>query len=93
MPVSVRAIIKAADWTLSAETAEGAPSGIFQVQCIACAETSPAVDDDRLAVELWALKHTGANSDHRQFKLLTESFWRVDPAPSNPLHGVGTRTP
>ncbi|WP_164836288.1 DUF7848 domain-containing protein [Actinacidiphila soli] len=85
------AIIKAAEWTLSVEAADGAPSGIFQVQCIACAEMSPAVDDDRLAVELWAMKHTGANTAHRQFKLATESFWRVDPAPSNPLCEGGRR--
>jgi hypothetical protein len=83
---SPRAIMKAAEWTLTAETAEGAPSGIFSAACVACGGESPAVDDDRLPVEVWALKHTGLNPAHRQFQLRVLAFWRVDPAPGNPHH-------
>jgi hypothetical protein len=84
-PVSTRAVIKAAEWTLSEETAEGAPRGIFSVACIACGAESLCVDDDRLPVELWALKHTGLNPTHRQFQPRVLGFWRVDPAPGNPF--------
>ncbi|WP_456318736.1 DUF7848 domain-containing protein [Actinacidiphila soli] len=82
--MSVRAVIKAAEWTLSEETAEGAPRGIFGVLCIACGVESPCVDDDRLPVEVWAIKHTGLNPMHRQYQPKILGFWRVDPAPGNP---------
>ena len=77
-------IIRAAEWTLCVDTAEGAPQGIFSAACITCGAESPSVDDDRLPVELWALKHTGLNPSHRQFQSQMLGFWRVDPAPGNP---------
>lgn len=83
---SPRTIIKAAEWTLSEETAEGAPRPIFSVTCIICGAASGAVDNVSLPVEMWALKHTGLNTTHRQYKLMTEWFWRVSPAPGNPLY-------
>jgi hypothetical protein len=86
--MGVRAVIKAAEWTLSEERGEGAPRGIFSVLCVACGVESPAVDDDRLAVEVWALRHTGLNPGHRQFQLRALGFWRVDPAPGNPYWSV-----
>ncbi|MFE2426355.1 hypothetical protein ACFXJ5_06295 [Streptomyces sp. NPDC059373] len=81
-------IIKAAEWTLSVETGEGAPQNIFAVLCIACGVESPAVDDDRLAVELWALQHTGSHPTHRQYQPKILGFWRVDPAPGNPYYAL-----
>ncbi|GAB2876525.1 DUF7848 domain-containing protein [Streptomyces mayteni] len=79
-----RSIIKAAEWTLTEETAEGAPRAIFRVGCITCGAESEAVDNEPNPVETWALRHTGLNPTHRQFKLTTEWFWRVCPAPGNP---------
>ncbi len=79
-----RTIIKVAEWTLNAETAEGAPLAIFSAACIECGAESEASDNDRLPVELWALKHTGLNPTHRQYQPKALSFWRVDPAPGNP---------
>ncbi|WP_159049423.1 hypothetical protein [Streptomyces sp. NRRL WC-3618] len=37
-----------------------------------------------MPVEVWALKHTGLNPTHRQFKAMAETFWRVTPAEGNP---------
>ncbi|MFD7508015.1 hypothetical protein ACFV5N_01510 [Streptomyces sp. NPDC059853] len=37
---------------------------------------------------MWAVKHTGLNPSHRQFKLFTEWFWRVVPAPGNPYYDL-----
>jgi hypothetical protein len=81
-----RLIIKAAEWTLSAGGGEGAPEAIFVVECMSCHAESAPVDNDRLEVEMWALRHTGGNPSHRLFKLRTESYWRTDPAPGNPYH-------
>ncbi|MGP3982892.1 DUF7848 domain-containing protein [Streptomyces sp. KR80] len=85
-PVKPQTIIRAAEWTLGPETGEGAPQAIFSVACVTCHEESQPVDDERLPMEIWALKHTGLNPAHRQFRLTTESFWRVTPAPGNPYY-------
>ncbi|WP_455680093.1 DUF7848 domain-containing protein [Streptomyces prunicolor] len=79
-----RSIITAAEWTLGPETAEGAPKGIHSAECVTCGAQAQSTDNDRLPVEVWALKHTGLNPSHRQFKATIESFWRVTPAPGNP---------
>ncbi|WP_405730092.1 hypothetical protein OG607_29725 [Streptomyces sp. NBC_01537] len=84
MSPTPRTVIRAADWTLRVETAEGAPQAIYSALCITCGAESPAVDDTRLPIEIWTLKHTGLNPSHRQFQPRTLGFWRVDPAPGNP---------
>lgn len=76
--------IQAAEWTLRGETGEGVPQGVYSALCVACGEEAEPVDDESLPVEVWALKHTGLNPTHRQYKAMVESFWRVDPAPGNP---------
>jgi hypothetical protein len=48
------------------------------------------VDDDSRPVEDRAIRHTGRNLAHRQFRLTTEWFTRVDPTPNNPLHHLGS---
>jgi hypothetical protein len=58
--------------------------GRFATSCLACGAESEAADNDRLPVEVWALKHTGLNPTHRQYQPKILSFWRVDPAPGNP---------
>ncbi|MBW8795962.1 MAG: hypothetical protein JF597_20915 [Streptomyces sp.] len=86
----MRALITAAEWTLGAETGEGAPSGIHSAECLICGAQAQPTDDERLPVEIWALKHTGLNPTHRQFKAVAETFWRVTPAHGNPYARQGT---
>ena len=83
-----RVIIRAAEWTLGPEISEGAPQAIFIAVCVTCAAESEPVDDERLPVEVWTLKHTGLNPSHRLFQFKTESFWRVTPTPGNPYYGI-----
>ncbi|MEO3751754.1 hypothetical protein [Streptomyces sp. B6B3] len=73
-------------WTLGEETAPNATKAIFRIECLTCDASSELVDNESAPVELWALEHTGRNVSHRQFKLYTEWFMRVDPAPGNPLY-------
>ncbi|MGW3949647.1 DUF7848 domain-containing protein [Streptomyces sp. NPDC004752] len=80
----MRSLIKAAEWTLGLETGEGAPRGIYAAECLTCGAQAPPTDNECLPVEVWALKHTGLNPTHRQFKATTETFWRVTPADGNP---------
>ncbi|MEW1778369.1 hypothetical protein [Streptomyces sp. NPDC086777] len=86
----MRAIITAAEWSLGADTAEGAPSAIHSAECLTCGAQAQPTDDERLPVEIWALKHTGQNPAHRQFKAMTETFWRVTPGNGNPYAGQET---
>ncbi|MFB7086772.1 hypothetical protein [Streptomyces sp. NPDC056296] len=75
-----RAIIKAAEWTLGREPGEGAPQAICSAVCMDCGQEAPASDNDRAPVEMWALKHTGLNPSHRQYKAMVETYWCVYPA-------------
>ncbi|MEU6449578.1 hypothetical protein [Streptomyces sp. NPDC046979] len=81
----MRAIIKAAEWTLGPETAEGAPrEPMYEAECASCGESSGATDGEQLPAEVWALKHTGAHPSHRTYRAIITSFWRVSPAEGNP---------
>lgn len=79
-----RSIITAAAWTLGLDTGDDTPDGIYSVVCLSCGAASAATDDERLPAEVWALKHTGLNPDHRRFKARLETFWCVTPAEGNP---------
>ncbi|MBT2401466.1 hypothetical protein [Streptomyces sp. ISL-100] len=84
--MTVKAIIRAADWTLGADTEEGAPQApLHEVECTTCEESSGCFTGERLSVEIWALKHTGLNPTHRSFRAVQTSFWRATPAPTNPM--------
>jgi hypothetical protein len=85
--MTTHTIIRAAEWTLGTETAEGAPRApLYEAQCTTCGDASDATEGSQIGPELWALKHTGRNPEHRTFRAVITSFWRVDPAPGNPLH-------
>ncbi|MET8677360.1 hypothetical protein ABZW18_07175 [Streptomyces sp. NPDC004647] len=85
--MTVRSIIKAAEWALAPETAEGAPAvPLYEAECTTCGDQSRVAEGDQLAPELWAMKHTGLNTTHRTYRAVITSFWRVSPAPGNPLH-------
>lgn len=93
-----RMIIKAAEWQLfeasSALTEEAgweAPRVIFRVECVTCREQSDPANDDSLPVETWTLTHTGRNPEHRRYRLLSEWFWLVLPAPGNPYYELEKR--
>ncbi|MFC4609706.1 hypothetical protein ACFO9E_18075 [Streptomyces maoxianensis] len=83
----MKSLIKAAEWTLSTDTAQGAPQEpMYESECTTCAESSGATEGSRVHPEIWALKHTGSHPTHRQFRAVITSFWRVSPAEGNPLY-------
>ncbi|WP_431043745.1 hypothetical protein ACQUSR_18895 [Streptomyces sp. P1-3] len=84
--MSTPPIAKGADWMLSAETAEGAPEGIFGAQCLRCGDEC-WLDDDRRPVEAWMIDHTRTDPAHHQFRFTAERFCRVGPVPP-PRHGA-----
>ncbi|MCX4582644.1 hypothetical protein [Streptomyces sp. NBC_01481] len=49
---------------------------------------SDAADNDGSPQQTWALDHTGRNPGHRGFKLITETYWRVEPGRGNPYREV-----
>ncbi|MFI5568965.1 hypothetical protein ACIA6T_16760 [Streptomyces sp. NPDC051740] len=79
-----RSIVKAAEWALGTEVGEGDPQAVYSALCMTCGAEAPASDDSPEHVEIWALKHTGLNPAHRQYKAMVETYWRVTPAEGNP---------
>lgn len=86
-----RLLMKFMDWALSFDNREGVPEAIFEMECMICHAVSEACDNEGESSQLWALKHTGRHPDHRVFKLLTETFWRVDPMSGNPYAEATSR--
>ncbi|MEU6754965.1 hypothetical protein [Streptomyces sp. NPDC046685] len=86
--MSTREVHAYAEWTLSADNREGVPVAIFQMTCMTCHAMSEAADNDGTPQQTWALDHTGRNPHHRGFKLITETYWRVEPHRGNPYREV-----
>lgn len=85
-----RSIITAAEWTLKSDSDDGIPEGVYSAVCLSCGAASERTDNERLTVEVWALKHTGLNPDHGRFKAMVETFWAVTPAEGNPYREMDT---
>ncbi|WKX70999.1 hypothetical protein [Streptomyces sp. XD-27] len=85
-PPIIPPVTKGADWMLCAETAEGAPEGIFGAQCLRCGDEC-WWDDDRRPVDAWMIDHTRTDPAHHQFRFTAERFCRVGPVPP-PRHGA-----
>jgi len=83
--MSIRAVIRHADWTIGPDRTPGASGPIYEVECTTCGETSGAAEE-RTSPEDWALRHTGRNTGHRGYRAIATSFVRVEPAPGNPLY-------
>jgi hypothetical protein len=86
--VSTREMYAYAEWRLSADDREGVPVAVFQMMCMSCHAVSSAADNDGTPQQTWALDHTGRNPGHRGFKLITETYWRVEPGQGNPYREV-----
>ncbi|WP_442811887.1 DUF7848 domain-containing protein [Streptomyces sp. NBC_01803] len=83
-------VIRGAEWTLTAERAEGAPAGRYAAECMTCGEASPWADNDPKPVGMWALDHTHRHGlTHSQFLSTAQRHWRVDPVRSG--HGPSAR--
>jgi len=87
----IRSVIKRADWTLSVDQTPGASGPIFELECTSCDEGS-GPSEDRATPEMWALRHTGRHPGHRGYRAQATAFFRVDPAPGNPLHEAPVMT-
>lgn len=83
--MTVRTVIKLADWTLGVDRTPGASGPVFEIQCTTCHE-APEPTADPATQEFWALSHTGSHPEHRSYRSVTTAFFRVSPAPGNPLH-------
>ena len=89
--MSVRSVIKQADWILGVDRTPGAGGPIFELECTTCGE-KPEPSSDKVTPEVWAMGHTGRNTTHRSFRSITTAFFRTAPAPGNPLY-EGDTTP
>lgn len=88
--MSTRELYGYAEWTLSGDNRPGVPVAIFQMECMSCHEQSSAADNDGTPQQTWALDHTGRNPDHQEFKLITETYWRVEPRRGNPYSEINS---
>ncbi|MFG2409273.1 hypothetical protein ACGFR8_34030 [Streptomyces brevispora] len=83
--MTVRSVIRHADWTISTDREPGASGPLYEVECTTCQESSDATEGPT-PPEDWALRHTGRNPGHRSYRAIITSFLRVIPAPGNPWH-------
>jgi hypothetical protein len=86
--MSVRSVIRHADWTIAADREPGASGPVYELECTTCLDRSDAAEE-RTPPEDWALSHTGRKTDHRGYRAITTAFFRVTPAPGNPLYEEG----
>jgi cytochrome c2 len=82
--VTVRSVIKSAEWTIGADRSDGASPPIREIQCTTCHERSEP-STGQLGPDVWAIAHTGATG-HDGFREIVTAFLRVVPAPGNPLY-------
>ncbi|MFE2496287.1 hypothetical protein ACFXKS_02880 [Streptomyces scopuliridis] len=75
--MSIEEIHRSGGLVLSTDTNDDDPKEIFMVECRECSAMSNVVDDTRLPVEVWTLKHTEQNPGHDRYRLTTDSFWSV----------------
>ncbi|WP_458337639.1 DUF7848 domain-containing protein [Streptomyces sp. 372A] len=68
--MSVRAVIRDADWMIGVDRTPGASGPVYEVECTTCGETSDAAED-RTSPEDWALRHAGRNPSHRSYRAIT----------------------
>jgi hypothetical protein len=83
-PVSVRAVVKLADWTIGPDREEGASPPVRETECTSCHERSEP-SNGQPGPDAWAIAHTGATG-HTGFREIVTAFLRVTPAPGNPLY-------
>jgi hypothetical protein len=79
--IVTRSILRSAEWTLGLDLP---PVGIYSAECLTCGAQAQPTDNARMPVEVWAIRHTGLNPTHRQFKATAETLWRVTPTGDNP---------
>jgi hypothetical protein len=88
-----RTILRGTNLVLSAERAQGAPDGIYCVECMTCLATSGRVDSDINPVARWAILHTEQQGpDHGQFLMSVERHWRVDRVRTPNRNGTPARS-
>ncbi|MEU8623354.1 hypothetical protein [Streptomyces sp. NPDC048669] len=83
--MTLRSVIRHADWTISVDREPGASGPMYETECTTCHELSEA-SGERTTPEDWAIRHTGSNPSHRGYRAVITSFLRVTPAPGNPLY-------
>ncbi|WP_443043887.1 DUF7848 domain-containing protein [Streptomyces sp. NBC_00322] len=70
-----RAVMRFADWTLSADKEGSGP--IFIAECTTCDESSDAAEN-KADPEVWCLRHAGALG-HTGFRGITTAYFRATP--------------
>ncbi|MFF3793814.1 hypothetical protein ACFYXW_27840 [Streptomyces sp. NPDC001981] len=78
--MSPRTIMRTVLWRLHQSEPPAPQEPLYEVECTTCEERSECTEGDRLAPELWTLKHTAANPSHRVYRAIVTMFWQVSPA-------------
>lgn len=82
--MSIRSVVKYAEWLLAPDRSQGASSPVREIECTTCGERSEA-STGQLGPDSWALGHAGAHPQHTGYREITTAFLRVMPAEGNPL--------
>ncbi|WP_445195104.1 DUF7848 domain-containing protein [Streptomyces odontomachi] len=73
------AVLTGAEWVLRAVGDLGGREAVYGAQCTTCRETSGQGADVARSVGAWAVEHTRANPNHRNYVSVVRTQWRVDP--------------
>lgn len=74
--MSIRAVYRYVNLTLSPETAPEAPGILHSFLCMSCAEVGPC-DEDFEAARDWTYQHSGRNPSHTGYQEIIHRFWRM----------------
>ncbi|AUG87177.1 hypothetical protein HOS58_gp45 [Streptomyces phage Attoomi] len=73
-------VLRLVNWHSHPDQGEGAPPVLHQMICrTQGCEARSEPDTDFEAVRTWSLRHSGSNTDHREFLETIVRPWRNDP--------------
>lgn len=78
--MSVKTIMRSVLWNLHPAEPPAPQKPLYEVECTTCDERSECTEGDRVAPELWTLKHAASNPSHRVYRAIVTMFWQVSPA-------------
>lgn len=69
-------VLRFVRWTIHPDQGAAAPSVVYAMQCVACADHSGGQDTPEEAQD-WAMEHSGRSPSHRRYRSMTFAPWRT----------------
>lgn len=84
--VSPRTVLLYANWLITPATEAPVPPITFQMECVKCSMLNGTDDPGATSVpsenfadvQIWALRHSGRNRDHTDYREHVQRYWRTE---------------